>query len=191
MKRAWRKYISPRPWIVISLKKRATLPSRESCTGISFQIKNIAKPSFAGRNESLRWNGHLCKEKAETYYLYFIWHCKACQAPTFSVSAIRLQIRKWVQKWVRQVSKKPWNRVISRLFAGGGRWIRTTEVIDSRFTVCPLWPLGNSPIFTLLYSFWNPAKRFQNEEEKGDCGYGAFRFCGKRNGASVFRRWSW
>ena len=29
---------------------------------------------------------------------------------------------------------------------GGGRWIRTTEVIDSRFTVCPLWPLGNSPI---------------------------------------------
>ena len=29
---------------------------------------------------------------------------------------------------------------------GGGRWIRTTEVTDSRFTVCPLWPLGNSPI---------------------------------------------
>ena len=32
---------------------------------------------------------------------------------------------------------------------GGGRWIRTTEVIDSRFTVCPLWPLGNSPIMTV------------------------------------------
>ena len=31
---------------------------------------------------------------------------------------------------------------------GGGRWIRTTEGIASRFTVCPLWPLGNSPIFT-------------------------------------------
>ena len=30
---------------------------------------------------------------------------------------------------------------------GGGRWIRTTEVSDNRFTVCPLWPLGNSPIF--------------------------------------------
>ena len=29
---------------------------------------------------------------------------------------------------------------------GGGRWIRTTEGIASRFTVCPLWPLGNSPI---------------------------------------------
>ena len=33
-------------------------------------------------------------------------------------------------------------------FLGGGRWIRTTEVTDNRFTVCPPWPLGNSPIFT-------------------------------------------
>ena len=30
-------------------------------------------------------------------------------------------------------------------FFGGGRWIRTIEVVDNRFTVCPLWPLGNSP----------------------------------------------
>ena len=29
---------------------------------------------------------------------------------------------------------------------GGGGWIRTTVGIASRFTVCPLWPLGNSPI---------------------------------------------
>ena len=29
---------------------------------------------------------------------------------------------------------------------GGRRWIRTTEVSDNRFTVCPLWPLVNSPI---------------------------------------------
>ena len=28
---------------------------------------------------------------------------------------------------------------------GGGWWIRTTEVSDNRFTVCPLWPLGKSP----------------------------------------------
>ena len=33
---------------------------------------------------------------------------------------------------------------------GGGRWIRTTEGSASRFTVCPLWPLGNSPILTSL-----------------------------------------
>ena len=28
----------------------------------------------------------------------------------------------------------------------GRRWIRTTEASCSRFTVCPLWPLGNLPI---------------------------------------------
>ena len=32
-------------------------------------------------------------------------------------------------------------------FFGGEEWIRTTEVVDNRFTVCPLWPLGNFPIF--------------------------------------------
>ena len=30
---------------------------------------------------------------------------------------------------------------------GGGERIRTTEARRNRFTVCPLWPLGNSPIF--------------------------------------------
>ncbi len=30
---------------------------------------------------------------------------------------------------------------------GGRRWIRTTEVVDGRFTVCSLWPLGNPPIY--------------------------------------------
>ena len=34
------------------------------------------------------------------------------------------------------------------LFCGGGGRIRTIEAISSRFTVCPLWPLGNSPIFS-------------------------------------------
>ena len=33
------------------------------------------------------------------------------------------------------------------LSANGWRWIRTTEAICSRFTVCPLWPLGNPSIF--------------------------------------------
>ena len=38
-----------------------------------------------------------------------------------------------------------------RLFLfGGGRWIRTTEVSDNRFTVCPLWPLGNSPLLNCV-----------------------------------------
>ena len=43
-------------------------------------------------------------------------------------------------------------------FNGGRRWIRTTEVTDNRFTVCPLWPLGNSPLFNKIagekWSWW-------------------------------------
>ena len=37
--------------------------------------------------------------------------------------------------------------IAMRAFGGGG-WIRTTVGIASRFTVCPLWPLGNTPICT-------------------------------------------
>ena len=37
-------------------------------------------------------------------------------------------------------------------FSGGGGWIRTTEAKRNRFTVCPLWPLGNSSIFS--WSWW-------------------------------------
>ena len=37
----------------------------------------------------------------------------------------------------------------NRLFLGGSGWIRTTEGGANRFTVCPLWPLGNTPIFSL------------------------------------------
>ena len=43
--------------------------------------------------------------------------------------------------------------VLSYVEVFGGRgWIRTTEAESSRFTVCPHWPLGNTPIF----SFCNP-----------------------------------
>ena len=34
-----------------------------------------------------------------------------------------------------------------RISFGGSWWIRTTEALSSRFTVCPHWPLGNTPIF--------------------------------------------
>ena len=39
---------------------------------------------------------------------------------------------------------------------GGRWWIRTTEVIDDRFTVCSLWPLGKPSIFSyqLDWSWW-------------------------------------
>ena len=46
-------------------------------------------------------------------------------------------------------SRKETHRKVC-LFSGGGGRIRTIEAIRSRFTVCPLWPLGNSPIFNWL-----------------------------------------
>ena len=35
---------------------------------------------------------------------------------------------------------------------GGRGWIRTTEAESSRFTVCPHWPLGNTPILSCCAS---------------------------------------
>ena len=34
-------------------------------------------------------------------------------------------------------------------FFNGQRWIRTIEASCSRFTVCPLWPLGNLPMYSI------------------------------------------
>ena len=46
-------------------------------------------------------------------------------------------------KILAEIYKKP--DAFTSGFFGGRRWIRTTEVVDNRFTVCPLWPLGYSP----------------------------------------------
>ena len=35
---------------------------------------------------------------------------------------------------------------LRQVFYDGRWWIRTTEGVASRFTVCPLWPLGKSPM---------------------------------------------
>ena len=59
-----------------------------------------------------------------------------------------------LSQWIKKFDK---SKLVE--FFGGGWWIRTTEGIASRFTVCPLWPLGKSPIFTFL----------------SDCLYGAGR----------------
>ena len=45
----------------------------------------------------------------------------------------------------------------------GCGWIRTTEVEDSRFTVCPIWPLWNTPnvnVHFLAFSFQLSALKF-------------------------------
>ena len=58
-------------------------------------------------------------------------------------------------------------RLLTQSFFGGGWWIRTTEVSDNRFTVCPLWPLGKSPIWSplralfggLFWSWWSESNQ--------------------------------
>ncbi len=44
------------------------------------------------------------------------------------------------------------------LFAGGSGWIRTTEAKRNRFTVCPLWPLGNASAYEVLVAKNVPAE---------------------------------
>ena len=47
--------------------------------------------------------------------------------------------------------------------SNGQRWIRTTEAICSRFTVCPLWPLGNLPIYTQYEIMWKADDRTRTD----------------------------
>ena len=51
------------------------------------------------------------------------------------------------------------------LFSGGSGWIRTTEVSDNRFTVCPLWPLGKSPLSLQDWS-WRTESNHQPADYK-------------------------
>lgn len=47
------------------------------------------------------------------------------------------------------------NSILTDAVNFGGRWwIRTTEVIDDRFTVCSLWPLGKPSIFNYRYAWY-------------------------------------
>ena len=60
--------------------------------------------------------------------------------PAFAYGALCLTR---LRRHKKKTKHKAWSS-----FYGGGSWIRTSEVSDNRFTVCPLWPLGNSPINT-------------------------------------------
>ena len=57
-------------------------------------------------------------------------------------------------------------------FLGGGRWIRTTEVTDNRFTVCPLWPLGYTPLYKtiLLYKIQRSPVSSRSADNKNGAG---------------------
>ena len=52
--------------------------------------------------------------------------------------------RKFLKKIKTKTKAIP---IIRYRFVGGSWWIRTTEALSSRFTVCPHWPLGKAPIF--------------------------------------------
>ena len=55
------------------------------------------------------------------------------------------------RRQTRRDKRKPRAFQMEKLGVSGGRgWIRTTEALSSRFTVCPHWPLGNTPIFTFV-----------------------------------------
>ena len=61
------------------------------------------------------------------------------------------------------------------LFGGSG-WIRTTEARRSRFTVCPLWPLGNTPIFDCVRSreYFSIISKKKGECKTFFCFFGIF-----------------
>ena len=60
-------------------------------------------------------------------------------------------IRNDLQQY-RPAKQKRTHRFRYVLAFGGRWWIRTTEVIDDRFTVCSLWPLGKPSIFNCRYA---------------------------------------
>ena len=70
---------------------------------------------------------------------------------------------------------------------GGRGWIRTTEAESSRFTVCPHWPLGNTPIFFFVHPFAGRLVYFSMRN--GFCQLPFFTFFGnaKRTGSFRFR----
>ena len=55
---------------------------------------------------------------------------------------------RFMRRKARFIEKSPMRSI--RLFSGGGGRIRTIEAKRSRFTVCPLWPLGNSPRYAVV-----------------------------------------
>ena len=77
--------------------------------------------------------------------------CTRSTAPPFSNQTHSVGL------WFEEKRKLPPKRKptqSSRFFLfGGSGWIRTTEGIASRFTVCPLWPLGNAPISIFTWNF--------------------------------------
>ena len=70
---------------------------------------------------------------------------KLSKVTNYGIMQISILLRAWFVH--RPFHKqKPQPNCSIEVFVGGRRWIRTTEVVDNRFTVCSLWPLGNPPM---------------------------------------------
>ena len=71
---------------------------------------------------------------------------KSCASASSATPAFPICIA----SYVRKPSLTSYLKMSSyRTIHNGQRWIRTTEANCSRFTVCPLWPLGNLPIYQI------------------------------------------
>ena len=108
------------------LKTRRHLASDSFVPMPQFQKRNIHQDDFSQRTQ----HRQSCKTQG----------CRCCIQNEISLIKSK------------NPNPSPTGKKFGFLCSGGGRWIRTTEAIRSRFTVCPLWPLGNSPIFTFLSS---------------------------------------
>ncbi len=73
-----------------------------------------------------------------------------CFCAVFCDSAAAVRIHPCIP-FSRQIKQKLRYPLDTGVLGGRG-WIRTTEAESSRFTVCPHWPLGNTPIFSCCAS---------------------------------------
>ena len=78
----------------------------------------------------------------------YLWHKKdtARSAMSFFMPATGIEpVREYKSRRILSPVRLP----VPPRRLNGRRWIRTTEAICSRFTVCPLWPLGNPSIYSV------------------------------------------
>ena len=94
----------------------------------------------------------LCKSDIETYGFSDIIFATKTARRAISLGVSRISLRSHITRRKANITEKD-DCFRNRLFLGGSGWIRTTVVEDNRFTVCPLWPLGNTPIL-IFWSWW-------------------------------------
>ena len=98
------------------------------------QKKNNRKISVVLNNHLMLWKKQICLERKT-----------GLEPATYSLEGCRST------GWATSAKKT----------SGRGR-IRTSEGLASRFTVCPIWPLWNSPIVVSFYA-WADSRTWTND----------------------------